>query len=113
MNDELTEVKNKSGPLCFGKNLGTEMKSRGLTLKQVADLAGGVRTSVVQNWLSGQTPHDLLAVQRLCKSLKVPFSEFVLGKAEEPQFDLQRLYNETDLFEGLCRVSIKKLTPKP
>jgi transcriptional regulator with XRE-family HTH domain len=61
--------KNKgSETLPFGKILGSIAKERGLTIQQLANLAG-VRSSVAQSWLAGSNPHDLKAVAELAKAL--------------------------------------------
>jgi transcriptional regulator with XRE-family HTH domain len=99
--------------LPFGSILRSMMKERALTLKQVAELAG-VRTSVVQNWLSQANPHDLQAVAKLSRGLGVSFKSLLLGEQEEitQVVSASELFEESDLFEGICKVSIKKLTPR-
>lgn len=107
-------VKNKgTDQLPFGEILKCTMKERNLTLKQVAELAG-VRISVVQGWISGANPHDLRSVQKLAKSLGISFESLLLGSTPQ-QNGIQtpaEVFTETSVFDGICRVSIKKLTPR-
>ena len=89
------------------------MKERKLTVKEIAALAG-VNSSVIQNWLSGQNPHDLIAIDRLSQKLGVSFKKLLLGISEavDTNTAISELYDESDLFEGLCRVKVIKLNPK-
>lgn len=89
------------------------MEERRLDVQQIAKLAN-VSRSVVNDWLKGSNPHDLLAVADLAKALGVPFKSLLLGLTDE-QAGLQsvhELYDEVEFFGGLCRVSITKLVPR-
>ena len=89
------------------------MRERGLTLRQVGQMAG-VRASVVQNWIEGKNPHDLRAVSRLAKAVGVEFKSLLLGEREsreEPML-LSEFYEEREHFSGLCRISIHRLLPR-
>jgi transcriptional regulator with XRE-family HTH domain len=98
--------------LPFGKKLRAVMNERGLTLKQVAQIAD-VGVSVVQDWVSGANPHDLISVNRLAKGLGIPFSELVLGEREVPRnFEIGELFTEDRVFSGICKVEITRLSPK-
>ena len=99
--------------LPFGRVLRALMQERHLTLKQVADLAG-VSTSVVQNWLENKNPHDLQAVAMLAQTLGISFKALLIGEPERigAGSDLSDLFQEQDLFDGLCKVSIKRLVPR-
>lgn len=113
-NSDMAKKKNKgAAALPFKDVLSQVMRDRNLTLKQVAALSD-VSVSVVQNWIEGKTPYDLLAVDRLAQKLGIPFKKLLLGVAEsvDAPNSLMELYDESDLFEGLCKVQIKKLTPK-
>ena len=106
--------KNKgTDELPFGKILRSIMQERKLTLKQMAELSG-VGTSVVQNWLEGKNPHDLKAVSRLAQSLGISFKGLLMGEAEtiNKPTTLAEIFNEQDLFEGVCKISIKRLLPR-
>lgn len=97
--------------LPFARILAQLMKDRRLTIKAVAELAG-VRTSVVQNWLSGAVPHDLFAVNRLSSSLGISFKEFLLGEQEGKNIKGVSSFDECDLFDGICHVNIKRMIPR-
>lgn len=99
--------------LSFRHVLAGVMKVRNLSIRQVAALAT-VSPSVVQSWLSGGNPHDLRAVARLSKALGLSLEELLLGEEQSLQFSKisKSEFDEVDLFDGLCRVSIRKVIPK-
>jgi len=99
--------------LPFKDILAAMMSERNLSIQQVAQLAG-ISKSVAQGWLSGATPHDLAAVSRLAKALGTSFKSLLLGESEEETgaTSVAELFSEVELFEGLCRVSIRKLVPR-
>ncbi len=84
-----------------------------MTIKQAAQLAG-VSTSVVQDWLTGASPHDLHSVARLGEKLGVSFKSLLLGEPEQgvAVTSLAEAYEEIELFSGICRVSIQRLEPR-
>jgi transcriptional regulator with XRE-family HTH domain len=86
------------------------MRDRGLTLKVVASMAE-VSLSTVADWQSGTSPADLQAVNRLARSLGVSFSYLLLGVADDVMrpSSFAEIFDETDLFNGIVRISIKKL----
>lgn len=97
--------------LPFAKILKGIMNERGLTLRQVAEMAGGVRTSVVHGWISGANPHDLHAISKLARALGISFKALLIGEVED-SFQISspsELFDETELFNGICRVSISRL----
>jgi transcriptional regulator with XRE-family HTH domain len=87
------------------KNNGTETLPFG---------RAGVSTSVVQNWLEGKAPHDLKAVARLAQALGIGFKALLVGEPENigSGSALSDLFQEQDLFDGLCKLSIKRLVPR-
>lgn len=99
--------------LPFGKILSKVMKERQLTIQTIANLAG-VNKSVVHGWMTGTTPHDLIAVGKLSKALGIGFRELILGEAEMPltisSLDMQ--FDKQVVFEGVCEVTIKKIVPR-
>jgi transcriptional regulator with XRE-family HTH domain len=99
-----------NGGLPFGKILAALMKERGLTLKQVAEMST-VKISVVSDWTAGAAPRDLKAVSRLARALGVSFQSLLLGETDEATVikSIPEIFEESELFEGYCKVSIKKL----
>lgn len=73
-----------------------------------------VSPSVVQSWASKANPHDLHAVSRLAKALDMNFKELLLGELDEAKTSAASIevFDEDELFEGICKVSIRRLTPK-
>lgn len=101
--------------LPFRKILAALMAERRLSIQQVSDLAG-VSRSVVADWVKGANPHDLLAVERLADALGISFKSLLLGTEEAKDArglkSISEIYDEVEFFEGLCRVTIKKLVPR-
>jgi transcriptional regulator with XRE-family HTH domain len=100
--------------LPFAKILKRVISERGLTVRAAAEMAG-VSGSVVQSWLNSANPHDLRAVATLAKALNMEFKELLLGEVEYRSLEadgIDELFEEKDLFEGFCKVSIKRLLPK-
>lgn len=99
--------------LPFRQILAALMKERGLTLKQVAQLAD-VSISVVQNWLEGKNPHDLKAVARLSKGLGISFKSLLLGEAEvnHRPATISELFEEQQWFDGYAKITINRLIPR-
>jgi transcriptional regulator with XRE-family HTH domain len=105
--------KNDPATLPFGKILSKLMKERQLTIQAIANMAG-VNKSVVHGWMTGTTPHDLIAIGKLSRALGIGFRELLLGEPENPvtlaTLDLQ--FDKEDVFEGLCEVKIRRIIPK-
>lgn len=99
--------------LPFKKILKQVMTDRELTIKVVGEMAG-VSTSVAQSWLDGSVPHDLQAVARLAKALNMSFKGLLLGEPESAHQRLTaaELFEEQDFFDGICKISIKRLVPR-
>lgn len=97
--------------LPFAAILADLMKIRGLTIQQVADIAG-VPKSVAHGWLNKAVPYDLAAIGKLAKGLGVSFRSLLLGESEpngEPR-SLVEIFDENKVFEGICKVSITRLS---
>jgi len=114
---DMPPTKNKrqgTDQLPFAKTLMRLMKERELSIGAIAEMAG-VSRSVVQSWTAKANPHDLQAVGRLAKALNIDFRELLLGEAEahgqRPIF-INDLFDEKELFEGICKINIQRLVPK-
>jgi transcriptional regulator with XRE-family HTH domain len=112
--NRMAKIKKKgTESLPFKDILKSIMKERALTIRQVGDLAN-VTSSVVQNWLEGKNPHDLKSVSRLSTALGVSFKSLLLGEADDntkPR-SISEIYEEQDWFDGLAKVTIKRLIPR-
>lgn len=99
--------------LPFKDILSRIKKDRNLSVRALAAMAE-VGDSVVQGWLNGAVPHDLQAVARLSKALGLSFRELLLGEVESntKPLSIADLFDESEIFEGICKVSIKQLKPK-
>ena len=97
----------------FGRNLRIVMDERSLSLKAVAEICA-VNSSVVSGWLSGKSPNNLLAVQRLSKALGLSFEWLLTESDNHPgarNLSLQDLFEEHDVgMSGIFKIEAKKLT---
>lgn len=96
------------------KNILKRIKNeRNLSVRALAAMAE-IGESVAQSWLNGAVPHDLQSVARLAEGLGLSFRELLLGEAETKirVGNVDELFEESDLFDGICKVSIKRLSPK-
>lgn len=95
----------------FGKILSAIMKERGLTLKQISQMAG-VSLSVASDWTAGNSPRDLRAVHKLSQALGVEFSRLLIGESDTTKevISLAELFEENEIFDGLVRINIKRVS---
>jgi transcriptional regulator with XRE-family HTH domain len=95
-------------------NLKRLLEERGISSRAAAQLAQ-IPPSTLNQWLSGISPQDLEAVNRLAMALDVDFQFLVLGKAATPKpqkaEDFFDIANEASL-SGLFQIEIKRLKPK-
>ena len=100
----------------FGKNLKTIMKERGLTHREVAEMAS-CPISVVNDWCgaNASTPHDLMRVSRLASALGVSFQWLLLGEGAR-SFEKTILqafdFVSDDSLSGYFKIEVKKLNFK-
>ncbi len=109
----MAKQKREKDHLPFGKILKTIMTERGLTVRAIGEMAG-VSPSVVQSWVTQSSPQDLQAVARLAKALNMSFKGLLLGQPEVAQGEINpaEIFEEQDLFEGICKVKIQRLMPR-
>lgn len=100
----------------FAKILEELMKSRELTIREVARLAG-VGPSTVMSWKSGAHPSNFAAIRRLAHALGLEFcflltgeSDPLLGKTDFSVIDA--LEDRGVVFDGYARVLIQRLEPR-
>lgn len=98
----------------FGPNLEKLLQDRGISQRSASDIAQ-VSPSVLNQWLAGSTPLDLLAVQRLSRGLGVDFEYLLTGEsspagnlAVSEIFDSEEAPELTGMFELKARRLIKK-----
>ena len=100
--------------LPFATILKKIMIDRGLSIGAIAEMAG-VSRSVVQSWTYKANPHDLQAVAKLAKALNISFKELLLGEVDKESIkhiSAADFFDESEMFEGICKISIQRLTPK-
>lgn len=94
--------------LNFGLILRKIMDDRGLTVRNIAEMAE-VNSSVVQSWIGKANPHDLEAVSRLAKSLNIGFKELLLGEPENTTQTINENFQHEVVFDSLCHLTIRKI----
>lgn len=100
----------------FAKTLKALMKERSLTMREVGKMAG-ISPSTVNDWQSGSTPENYMAVKKLAKELDVSFS-FLLTGEEEAKFKNQlpsvtEVFDDGgELFDGYAKITIQRLIPR-
>ena len=92
------------------------MKERSLTMREVAKMAG-ISPSTVNDWQSGSTPENYLAVKKLAKQLDVSFSFLLTGeeefKSENKQPAIAEVFDDGGaLFDGYAKITIQRLLPR-
>lgn len=102
-----------NGKLPFKSILSELAKQRGLSVKQIAELAD-VPKSVAHGWLQGAIPYDLQAVFRLSRSLGVSFTALLLGEEDSNNGTgaITELFDEREFFDGYCKVKMTRLIPR-
>lgn len=109
-----SQSRRSSAASIFSKQLKGIMKSRCLTHKQVAEMAG-VPVSTVNEWTSGRTPRNLEKVATLALRLGVSFSWLLIDRQEEvPLPTLTDLLEEVpcERLTGIYRIEAMRLVPR-
>jgi transcriptional regulator with XRE-family HTH domain len=100
----------------FSKILKSLSKERGLTIRELAN-AAGVSPSTINDWQSGSSPEDYLAVKKLADYLGVSFSFLLTGQEEKKNLNQQPTVTEVFgdggmLFDGFAKITIQRLIPR-
>ena len=109
----MTDKNRNSVVIEFRRNLEAIMKDRGLSLQDIARMAG-VSKSVAHSWTAGAVPQNLPAVARLADELGISFKVLLLGEQDNHAggFLPDHVFDMQDVFDGLCVLSIKRVVPK-
>lgn len=97
----------------FARNLKAVLEERGVAQKSAAELAG-VSAPTINDWLAGSQPTDPIAVQRLCRALKVDFEWALTGEKSRVagnETSLAEIFDEQDepTFSGIFKIEAKRL----
>ena len=103
-------------PTTFAKNLKALASEKKMTIRELAKLAG-VSPSTINDWQSGTSPENYLAVKNLAKALNVSFSFLLTGEYDEidqtkPASIAEVFSDGGELFDGYAKITIKRLLPK-
>lgn len=110
-------VKLKKKESVFAKNLQNLLIERGITQKQLAEIAG-VSCSVLHSWLNGVSPTELDSVLKIATAFNVDFQFLLTGVRQLPTtFEDAKI---TDLFDieeessfcGVFQIEAKRLKQK-
>lgn len=100
----------------FSKILKSLAVERGLTIRQLAKMAG-VSPSTINDWQGGSNPENYLSVNKLAKELGVSFTFLLTG--EEDLKSKNHLPTVTEVFEdggalfdGYAKITIQRLIPR-
>lgn len=110
---KMKQSKNKSA---FSKILKSLMKEKNLTIRAVANIAE-VSPSTINDWQSGATPENYLAVKKLAKELGVSFSFLLTGEEDtsdqRPSPSVTEVFdNGGAIFDGYAKITIERLVPR-
>lgn len=97
----------------FARNLKAVLAERGVSQKMAAELAG-VSAPTVNDWLAGSQPTDALAVQKLCRALKISFEWALTGATSQvtgSDATLAEIFDVHDepTFSGIFKIEAKRL----
>ena len=97
----------------WGMRLGQVLKEHKLSNRSASKIMG-IAPSVVDSWVKGATPSDLIAVKKLTDHLKISFSWLLTGEREagQPKATTTELFEEVPYFDGLARIQIHRLIPR-
>ena len=98
----------------FASNLQRVMDERNINLKGIAELAG-VTPGVCSGWLTGSSPADFIAVQKLARALRVNFEWLLTGTTTNvhvKDLSLAEIFEEVPAFDGIYRISATKLVQR-
>lgn len=100
----------------FSKILKAVSKERGLTIRELASMAG-VSPSTINDWQSGASPENYMAVKKLADGMGLSFSFLLTGEEEKkPSNPLPTITEVFDdggaLFDGYAKITIQRLIPR-
>lgn len=96
----------------FSENFQKVLNSKGISLKAASEMMG-VPYATVTSWINTQgVPNDLAAVAKFCRQVGYDFEMMVTGTPSQFNIEdlpLERLFQEQEAFDGLYRITAKKL----
>ncbi len=98
----------------WGHRLASVLKEKNLSNRATAKLLG-VAPSLIDAWSKkGSSPADLKIVKKLADSLNIDFTWLLTGERDQkqPQVTIAELFKDTELFDGIVRLRVDKLTPR-
>ncbi len=100
----------------FSKTLKSIASEKSLTIRQLAKMAG-VSPSTINDWQSGSSPENYIAVKKLADQLGIGFSFLLTG--EDDKKNKNQLASVTEVFEdggalfdGYAKITIQRLLPR-
>ncbi len=107
----MVRQKKKASP--FAANLKELLRKKNLTQKQISVLCH-VSPSVVNGWLSGTVPYDLIAIARLAEVLDTDFQELLTSIPSPKSVSLCNVFHIQDenALSGVFKIEVKRLVEK-
>lgn len=87
------------------------MKNQGMTVREAAKIAG-VAVSTIQNWRSGSSPNDYVAVRKLANALQTSLAWLLTGEHDTGSQSIsinQATHEERPFFSGYAYVTLAKI----
>lgn len=107
-------VRQKKTDSLFSANLKELLEKRNITQKQASILCG-VNPSVVNSWLNGTQPYDMIAVAKLAKALNADFQKLLTSIPSSVEtLSLNDIFHieEDSSFSGIYKIEVKRLVQK-
>lgn len=100
----------------FSKILKAVSKERGLTIRELASMAG-VSPSMINDWQSGASLENYMAVKKLADELGLSFSFLLTGEPEKQSGNsmpsIAEVFDDGGaLFDGYAKITIQRLIPQ-
>lgn len=96
----------------FARNLNDLMKEHGMTVREAAKVAN-VAVSTIQNWRSGSSPNDYVAVRKLAQALNTTLGWLLTGEHDSQGPGQLRIddviHEERPFFSGYAYITVNRI----
>lgn len=90
------------------KNLKHILDSRGVSLSKLAR-ATGVPVTTISNWLSGQSPKNIVQLKKVADHFKISIEELVFGTQSINKTSVLDEYVRNEIYAGVYEVVLRRL----
>ncbi len=97
----------------WGQRLSNVLKEHEMSHRAAAKLIE-VAPSVIDAWVKGAAPSDLIAVKKLSDHLNTSFAWLVTGQREKDvtRASMTELFKEQEFFDGIVKIKMSRLVPR-